>query len=169
VSIKLFLITGILLFERIFHQTKCNMIHAIARCSFDSPSLQLPDISSCTLQEACSAIEINSALNELKDTLISKIETYFYCHSCYKTSDHLKLSNIQIFIFNLTVKNEIIAHPVIYKDNEDSANDDRFCTYCKVSSKDIVLSVYKQIFLKCPLVLMVSLTIITLLLFSLHN
>jgi hypothetical protein len=122
-----------------------------------------------TLHEACSAIENNPALDELKNILISEIQTDFYCHSCHKTSDYLKSSSTQIFIFKLTPKNELVAHPVVSKDSEDSANDEQLCTHCKFSTKHITLPIHKQVFYKCPLVLMVSFTVIIITTFRLQN
>ncbi|CAF2647209.1 unnamed protein product, partial [Rotaria sp. Silwood2] len=131
---------GILILERIFHRTKFNMVYAIARCSSDSSSLELPDVSiSITLQEACEIIETNPDLNKLKETLISEIATYFYCPSCRQTPNSIISSSTQIFIFKLTVNNQIVAHPVISKDNDDLTNDQRSCTYCKYSTKNIDL------------------------------
>jgi hypothetical protein len=136
------------------------MVRAIARCAFDSTSYHLPDIPiSITLQEACSTMETNSDLNELKNILIAEICTCFYCYMCHKTSDALVSSNNQIFMFKPTDKNEMIAHPIVYRDSEDCANNQTFCTYCEYSIKDVKLPVYKQIFYKCPIVLMVSFTI----------
>ncbi|CAF4456505.1 unnamed protein product [Rotaria sp. Silwood2] len=127
------------------------MVYAIARCSSDSSSLELPDVSiSITLQEACEIIETNPDLNKLKETLISEIATYFYCPSCRQTPNSIISSSTQIFIFKLTVNNQIVAHPVISKDNDDLTNDQRSCTYCKYSTKNIDLPVYKQVFHKCP-------------------
>jgi hypothetical protein len=137
------------------------MVRAIARCAFDSPSYHLPDTSICiTLQEACSSIENNPDLHALKDVLISEIYTYFYCCSCHKVSDSLMSSNNQIFIFKLTVNGELVAHPIVSKNNEDFINDETSCTHCKYSIKNINLPVYKQVFYKCPAVLLVSFTII---------
>ncbi|CAF4803751.1 unnamed protein product [Rotaria sp. Silwood1] len=145
----------ILIFERIFHQTKFNMVYAIARCSSDASSLEFPDVSiSLTLQEACQIIETNSDLNELKETLISDISTYFYCPLCRQTPNSLVSSHHQIFIFKLTVNNQLVAHRVISKDNDDLTDDERSCENCKYSIKNIDLPVYKQIFHKCPIVLL---------------
>lgn len=137
------------------------MVHAIARCAFDSHSFKLSDIPiSITLQDACIAIETNPDLNELKSILISEICTYFYCYSCNKTSDSLMSSSTQIFIFKLTIKNEIVAHAIMSKNNEYSNNDTQFCTYCQSSIKNVDLAIYKQVFHKCPMVLLVSFTMI---------
>ncbi|CAF1463632.1 unnamed protein product, partial [Rotaria sp. Silwood1] len=146
----------ILIFERIFHQTKFNMVYAMARCSSDASSLEFPDVSiSLTLQEACQIIETNPDLNELKETLISDISTYFYCPLCRQTPNSLVSSHHQIFIFKLTVNNQLVAHRVISKDNDDLTDDERSCENCKYSIKNIDLPVYKQIFHKCPIVLLV--------------
>jgi hypothetical protein len=137
------------------------MIHAIARCSFITSSFKLPDVPiSITLHEACSIIESHPSLNELKDMLISEIKTYFYCPSCHKVSNSLMSSNTQIFIFKLTMKNEIVAHPVASKDNGHGTNAEQSCTYCTYSTKNVDLAIYKQVFHKCPLVLLVSFTTI---------
>ncbi|CAF3154605.1 unnamed protein product, partial [Rotaria sp. Silwood2] len=131
------------------------MLHAIVRCSSDSSSLELPDVSICmTLEESCGIFETNPDLNKLEEILISKIDTYFYCPSCNETPNSIISSSTQIFIFNLRVNNQIVAYPVISKDHDASSNSEQFCTYCKYSTTNIDLPVYKQVFHKCPFVLL---------------
>ena len=112
--------------------------------------------SRVTLQEACSIIETNDAFNELNSVLTADIKTLFYCHSCRATSDTLFSLNTQIFIFKLNSNNQIVAYPVIPGIDNTKKVEQR-CTYCSCATKNIEMAVYKQIFVKCPTCLMVSL------------
>lgn len=133
------------------------MIRAIARCAMNQSLNQFSDLPMCiTLQEACAIIESDPNLNQLKDILVSKIQNYFYCFSCQKPLDKLQLINSQIFIFKLTTKREFVAHPVNTNEKQNLGDNEQFCTYCMHSTKDIVLPLYKQVYHKCPPVLMVS-------------
>jgi hypothetical protein len=153
---SIFIFVGILVFERIHRQNKFNFIYAIIQCTINSSSIVLDGIPACaTIQEACSVIENHSALTELKDALVANIKTCFYCYSCNKTSDSLQTQTTQIFIFNLTPKNEIIAYPVVLKINDEN-NRQEHCTCCNYSSKNIEMHVYKQVFIQCPFCLIVS-------------
>jgi predicted enzyme involved in methoxymalonyl-ACP biosynthesis len=82
--------------------------------------------------------------------------TYFYCHSCHEVPDSLRIQTSQIFIFKLTPKNEIVAYPIISKINNEN-NVQEYCTSCNYSSKDVEMNVCKQVFVKCPSCLIVSL------------
>jgi len=152
----LFIFAGILIFERIHHQNKFNFIYAIFQCTLNKPSILLDDVPACeTLQEACSIIETHPALNELNNALVANIITYFYCHSCHEIPDFLRTQITQIFIFKLTSKNEIIAYPIMAKSNNEN-NAKQYCTYCDYSSEDMEMNVCKQVFVKCPSCLIVS-------------
>lgn len=133
------------------------MIYAIARCSSDSLLFQLPDTIPCvTLQQSCAIIETNDNLLPLKELLTSEIETYYYCPSCHQTSNTLITLNTSIFIFKLTKNNELIAYPTTSANSNISNDPEPACTSCKYSIKNIDLPVCKQIFHKCPRILLVS-------------
>ncbi len=157
------IVLGILVFERVHDQIKLNLIYAIIRCSLDAFPILFDSIPSCsTLQEACSIIETNHALNELNNILVAKINTYFYCPSCNDTPNSLQSSDNQIFIFKLSLDNRLIAYPVatdVNKTNDAEAH----CTYCNYKTKNIEMQVHKQLFVNCPSRLIVSISIISLL------
>jgi len=156
----LFLFAGILVFERIHRQKKFNFIYAIIQCTLNRSSILLDGIpASTTLQEAFSIIETHPARIELNNALVANIITYFYCYSCYKIPDSLQAETTQIFIFQSTSKNEIIAYPVVFNDSNENDRKE-YCTYCNYSSKNIEMHVCKQTFIKCPCCLIVSIEII---------
>jgi hypothetical protein len=154
--INYLIVLGILVFERVHDQIKLNLIYAIIRCSLDAFPILFDSIPSCsTLQEACSIIETNHALNELSNILVAKIKTYFYCPSCNDTPDSLRSSTNQIFIFKLSSNNQLIAYPVV--NDVDKTNDiETHCTCCNHKTKNFEMQVHKQIFFKCPSRLIVS-------------
>lgn len=144
------------MFERVHDQIKLNLIHAIVQCSLDTYLILPENIPSCaTLQEACSIIGINYALDELNNILVANIETYFYCHSCRRTPDSLRSLTNRIFIFKLNLNNQIIAYPVV-PDVANPNDDEQHCTYCNHSTKNMEMHIYKQVFVQCPSCLIVS-------------
>jgi hypothetical protein len=117
----LFIFTGIIIFESIHHQNKFNFIYAIFQCTLNKSSSLLDAIPACaTLQEVYSIIETYPALNELNNALLENMSPYFYCHCCHEIADSLRIQATQIFMFKLTSKNEIIAHPILFKINNDN-------------------------------------------------
>ena len=143
------------MFERIARRTTFNFIHAIAKCCSDSPTLRLPTTSSSvTLHAACSIIQMDPTLADLNALLTADITTFFYCHRCSQTDESLKSSSVQIFIFNHTVKDDIIAHPVLTSEDRLTANET--CERCRSSIMNVRLPIYKQTIQQCPAVLFVS-------------
>jgi len=80
---------------------------------------------------------------------------YFYCHCCHAIADSLRIQATQIFMLKLTSKNEIIAHPILFKVNNDN-NIKEYCMYCNYSPEDIEMNVCKQVFVKCPSCLIIN-------------
>lgn len=149
-------VLGILVFQRMYHSSQFNFIHAINQCIANN-SLVLPDnISPCaTLEELCRLIETHQELADLKKLLISNIKTSFYCQSCKKVSDSFQQETSQMHIFKLTSTKKIVAHPVVLKTNDEN-NIQQCCAHCNYSSVNAEMPVCKQVFLKCPGYLIVS-------------
>jgi hypothetical protein len=148
---------GILIFERVNTHIKFNLIHAIFKCSLDTSPTSLISIPLCTtLQDACSIIQTNHELKQLRDILVANIKSYFHCNSCNGTSDSLLSLKNQIFVFKLTANNQIIAYPIV-SDNRTANDIERICSNCDYSTKNIETKVHKQIFIKCPSILIVRL------------
>ena len=120
-----------------------------------SPNLLDNIPSYITLQEACSIIETSDALDELNSVLTADIKTLFYCSSCCATSDILFSLNKQIFIFKLNSNNQIVAYPVyLALSLQIKLNN---VVSIVTARQKTEMNVYKQIFIKCPTCLMVSL------------
>ncbi|CAF3205771.1 unnamed protein product [Rotaria sp. Silwood2] len=147
---------GIVVFERILGSKTFNLVYAIAQCTLEKPSCLIDGIPQCTsIQEAISTIERHPLLNQLNSALMSDIKTRFSCSSCYEASDSLEEQSCQIFLFKSTISNQLVAYPIIFKNNDVNA-DQKYCTKCHCSAKNLVMNVHKQVFVKCPLYLIVS-------------
>jgi hypoxanthine phosphoribosyltransferase len=79
------------------------LVRAIAQCALKSP-VSFDYDSGATLQAACSVIETDPKLAELRTALVATIKTSFYCHACQKMTDALHIEGQQIFMFKLNLK-----------------------------------------------------------------
>ena len=83
------------------------------------------------------------------------IKRPFFSSICHNIPDSLRVQASQIFLFQLTSKNEIIAHLIGLFTN-DPTNPNQNCSYYGYFPNDFQMNVCKQIFIKCPTCLIVS-------------
>lgn len=146
--------------ERIFVSKTFNLVSAIAQCTLGKLPCVINQLPQCSnIQEAFNVLETHPSLIDFKNALTANIKTKFSCFSCDQVPDSLEEQRCQIFVFKSTFSNELIGYPVVLKIN-DQNNYKKYCSNCTYVSDNIVLNVHKQIFIKYPYYLIVSILII---------
>ncbi|CAF1441600.1 unnamed protein product [Adineta ricciae] len=150
---RLYANSRILVFECVQMKSKTNFVHAINRCSFHIPPIFDNDPSTCkSFRASCLTIETNKKCVHLNDVLVANIKTHFSCNSCHRSSDSATIVKEQVYIFKSTVKGKLIGYPVTF-DLQNINNSEQSCVNCNHPIKNIQMEVLKQVFLKCPSVL----------------
>ena len=137
------------------YQNKLDFVQAIIKCSIDDHRFSLDNIPPCsTLQQACSIIESNNALNELNNALCASMKSYHSCHSCNAKLESLFTLTKQIFVFKINTNNDVVGFPITIRiDNQTYPQE--HCPNCNSSNRSVQLPVHKQVLMECPILLIV--------------
>ncbi len=116
------------------------------------------DIPLCeTLQDACSMIQTNDKLEVLNDVLIGRVRSYYLCSLCQDTFIYPSSPIDQILIFKSSA-DQFLAHSILPDVDDENDSTEQYSTCCNPSAINNNMQVYKQLFIKCPSCLMVSLS-----------
>lgn len=150
-----------MIFERLAGETEHNFVHAIYQCALDKSPMAHDNIPLCeTLQDACSIIQTSNTLYELNDVLIGRVNSYYLCNLCQDTFIYPSLPIDQILIFKSSSGDQFLGHSILSDVEDENDNTEQYSTCCNPSAINNNMEVYKQLFIKCPLCLIVSLVII---------
>jgi hypothetical protein len=156
--LKSFISLGIIIFERLSGETEHNLVHAIYQCALDKSLMAFDDIPLCeTLQDACSMIQTNDKLEVLNDVLIGRVRSYYLCSLCQDTFIYPSSPIDQILIFKSSA-DQFLAHSILPDVDDENDSTEQYSTCCNPSAINNNMQVYKQLFIKCPSCLMVSLS-----------
>jgi len=157
--LKSFISLGIIIFERLSGETEHNLVHAIYQCALDKSLMAFDDIPLCeTLQDACSMIQTNDKLEVLNDVLIGRVRSYYLCSLCQDTFIYPSSPIDQILIFKSSSGDQFLAHSILPDVDDENDSTEQYSTCCNPSAINNNMQVYKQLFIKCPSCLIVSLS-----------
>ncbi len=112
-------------------------------------------------------LQTNDKLEVLNDVLIGRVRSYYLCSLCQDTFIYPSSPIDQILIFKSSSGDRFLAHSILPDVDDENDSTERYSTCCNPSAINNNMQVYKQLFIKCPSCLIVSLSKIWF--FSFHN